>query len=155
MAKRVNQIVKESGTYFDSNLHLRDSLIKQQVEAWIGGLFLTIGFICQIMAYADRSGSIYEFYMIFIFMVPILFLFWNLFSAVATLISNQKIAKFNRTQIYNSIDNHGKETISGPQLSSWGQLLGIQRIPSETDSDYFDRIFKHINNNSRYPLTDK
>lgn len=57
MAKRIKDIVEESGTYWGFNMYLRDSLAQQQVEAWIGGCSLALGFLCQVIYYAIRPGS--------------------------------------------------------------------------------------------------
>jgi hypothetical protein len=56
MLKRIDAIVRESGSYYGYNAHLRNSLVEQTVEARFGIVFLVSGFFCQAAPYMVRSS---------------------------------------------------------------------------------------------------
>lgn len=54
ITKSIDNIIKESGTYFGGNSYMAKSMISQKIEAIIGGIFLSLGFLGQILSYIIR-----------------------------------------------------------------------------------------------------
>jgi hypothetical protein len=151
MFKKAQAILRESGTYWDSNDVLRDSLVNQRIEAWIGGLFLTSGFVLQCTPYFLRVESKPPFLAALIISFLVL---WFTFDLFVRELAKRTIAKLERTQAWTAIEEFEQRNpgqVFG-ELTLWGKRVGQPRMNEESDPDYQARLKSYLSENSRHKL---
>ena len=139
MVKSLKTIRKEGGTYFGSNLFLRDSFIKQRAEAWVGGGFLALGFLLQFLSYALRIPyGLRDLLMTLVVLAALFVLLLTLIRCV----SHNIIKKLNFTELEREILKCEKSYQSQihHNLKGWGEELNLQQLGGESDSDFLGRI---------------
>jgi hypothetical protein len=73
--KTKETLIKEAGTYWDSNPHILKSIIASKFDGMTGTLLLFIGFIYQAMGYAniEQASIVIGSYMFLIFFLAVYF----------------------------------------------------------------------------------
>ena len=140
MAKRIKDIAEESGAYWNFNSYLRDSLARQQVEAWIGGVSLALGFLCQVIYYAIRPGSSDSWVVAIALILPLIL--WFIFIFVSARVSTWRIKSIDNAQLAEEIGHVEKNTPNqiSNQLEKWAQRCGVPRQSGESDAAFLERI---------------
>lgn len=145
MTKDLSQMLKEAGSYFGYNPHLRDSLIRQRTEVRIGVIFLTAGFVFQLLPYlkARQLETI-------LFMAIMLGFLWFFLSWVAERISRIQIAKQNLVELNKEFLTPKNPESMAATLLAWGRLMQIQRHEGETDNDLLVRMRQTLQAEQRF-----
>jgi len=149
MLKGVRGTIRESGSYYGYNSHLRNSLIEQTVEARFGMAFLASGFSCQAAPYMVRmcSGRIAALWAIAITLGVGAWL-------AAIVLSRRMIRKLNRTvalkEISEKESNH--YTLSEKELQRLEKLSDVQRLPGEKTDETLSRMKQVLERQPRYDI---
>ncbi len=141
MAKKIQRIISESGTYYNRNKWFQDSLIQQKFEAVFGMIFLFSGFTCQAIGnFASSTIRIpISPFIIFPLMVIILVILFLTFSKLIKYLTKRKI--FKAEAIYHKDELDKYET---GNLDHCGECLEILRERDENDDNYKRRIKEKI-----------
>lgn len=141
MFKTRTAIIMESGSYWDFNKHLRDSLILQRAEAIIGGTALTTGFFLQALPYLPKIET--HFLIIVFFSLPLSGWF---FQKVSQRIAKVTIVAVDASHLLRRIEEYEQHNpgVVPPQLANWGQQAGVPRISGETDFEFLARIKQRL-----------
>lgn len=144
--KRIGAIVRESGSYYGYNSHLRNSLVEQTIEAQIGMGFLVAGFVAQSAPYISRLAP-----------YKLLLLGWLAIALGAAsalgsrFLSRRRIDKLNRSQALKDIaEKPGNRELSEPELQRLVRLSQIQRLPGETVEQTVSRMKQILERLPRY-----
>ncbi len=144
--KSPQDIVVEASTYVGYNGAQLKSIVEQQIEAWIGFVLLTLGFIGQSMPYFGMeyriSGAVD--------VVELLGL--GILVLVCALAVRKQLAKWRfwsvgkiivTREIKSYLDGQPNNTsFLSRHLDRYLQVLGLKRLPGETDEEVLTRILR-------------
>ncbi|WP_258359435.1 hypothetical protein [Moorella sulfitireducens (nom. illeg.)] len=145
--KRPEEIIQEAGSYWGYNPSLLNSMVEQQVEAWLGFTLLSIGFLGQSATYATGglqnvlnasqflcSGLIGIFLFLVTNIVKHPLLKWRL-RVVGIKLVREEINDYlkrkpeDKSYLLNNI-------------SRYLEFLQLKRLQGETDEEALDRVIK-------------
>ena len=136
MAKKIPDIIKETGTYISRNKAFQDSLLIQKIEALFGMIFLITGFSLQFIAnlflYSKRLSII-----ICALLIAIPILLGLLSFRIIKYKSSKYILKIEATYHKEQLADY-----DGRNLDYCGHCLKVSRDENESDENYKKRI-KH------------
>lgn len=141
MAKKIQRIINESLTYVGRNKWFRDSLVQQKIEAWIGLIFLFLGFMLQAIGNFISSPKRINI-STFVILLSIIFILILLFFILLKLIkylTNRSIIEIEAIYYKDKLD-----TYKTGSLNYCGECLNILREKNEGDDEYKKRIKKRI-----------
>lgn len=151
MAKRIVSIIGESTSRYGWNQSLRDSLVHQRVEAWIGGSALAVGFLLQSLPYILRIPK--RQVVVFAFVLGFILL-WIATTVVSKRISRKILSKIASTLLLNEIEKF--ESRSPGQvygdLGQWAKRTGLAKTSSESDLEFQSRLKQHLKDQPRFNL---
>jgi hypothetical protein len=149
ITKQTIDVRKDATAGWNWNQDTRESVIRQRVEVWIGGVALTLGFFVQSIPYVFRVS---HKTVLLIALASGFALLWLALTYISRHVEDQIIDKLDRTELLGLMEEFEKNNNGrvSPELDRWGKLAKLLRRADESDSDFQTRLKSYLAQQPRY-----